>query len=73
MGLDLQFRVSISRRWPAQKLSLPPAETRWARYNASFKAEEHVPDSLLREVAKGYAFTAVLGGCLGLCCLVYQH
>ena len=68
MESSVQFRVSINRRWPAQKLGLPPTETRWARYNASFKAEEHTPDSLLSEVVKGYAFTAVLGGCLGPCC-----
>jgi hypothetical protein len=63
-----RFRVSINRRWPAQKFGLPPVETRWARYNASFRAEEHTPESLLREVSKGYAFTAVLRGCQGLCC-----
>jgi hypothetical protein len=65
---NLQFRVSINRRWPAQKLGLPPVEKRWARYNSSFRSEEHAPESLLREVSKGYAFTAVLGGCGGLCC-----
>jgi hypothetical protein len=65
---NLQFRVSINRRCPAQKLGLPPVEKRWARYNSSFRAEEHTPESLLREVSKGYAFAAVLGGCQGLCC-----
>jgi hypothetical protein len=65
---NLRFRVSINRRWPAQKLGLPPAEKRWARYNSSFRTEEHTPESLLMEVARGYAFTAVLGGCGGLCC-----
>jgi hypothetical protein len=68
MGLDVRFWTSISRLYPAQKLGLPPAEKRWGRYNSSFKAEEHTPESLLTEVARGYAFTAVLGGCQGLCC-----
>jgi hypothetical protein len=68
MESSVQFRISISRRWPGQKLGLPPVEKRWARYNASFRAEEHTPESLLREISKGYSFTAVLGGCHGLCC-----
>jgi hypothetical protein len=68
MGQDVRIQVSINRQWPAQKLRLPPAEKRWARYNASFRNEEHYPESLLAEVARGYAFTAVLGGCQGLCC-----
>jgi hypothetical protein len=63
-----RFRVSINRRWPGQKLGLPPAETRWARYNASFRSEEHTPESLLREVAQGYSFAAVLRDCQDLCC-----
>jgi hypothetical protein len=63
-----RFRVSISHRWPAQKLGLSPVETRWARYNASFRAEQHTLVSLLREVTRSYAFTAVLGGCQGPCC-----
>jgi hypothetical protein len=67
-GFELQFRTSISRLYPAQKLGLLPAEKRWARYNASFKPEEHTPESLLTEVASGYAFTAVLGSCQGSCC-----
>jgi hypothetical protein len=70
-GVALQFHTSISRLYPAQKLGLPPAEKRWARYNASFKPKEHTPESLLAEVASGYAFTAVLGGCQGLCCGVW--
>jgi hypothetical protein len=65
---DPRLRVSIHRRWPAQKLGLPPVEKRWARYNASFRAEEHTPESLLSELSKGYAFTAILGGCSGPCC-----
>jgi hypothetical protein len=68
MGLDLQFRTSISRMYPAEKLGMPPAEKRWAKYNSSFRIEEHTPESLLSEVARGYAFTAVLGGCQGACC-----
>jgi hypothetical protein len=68
MGLDLQIRISISRLYPGQKLGLPPAEKRWARYNANFRVEEHTPVSLLRQVTKGYSFTAVLGSCQGLCC-----
>jgi hypothetical protein len=70
-GVALQFRTPISRLYPAQKLGLPPSEKRWARYNASFKSEMHTPESLLAEVASGYAFTAVLGGCQGLCCGVW--
>jgi hypothetical protein len=64
----VRFQTSINRRWPAQKLGLPPAEKRWARYNSSFKAEEYTPASLLEQVAHGYSFTAVLGGCQGACC-----
>ena len=68
MVLDLQFRVSINRCLPGQKLALPPEERRWAQYNGSFGAEEHTPTSLLKQVSKGYSFTAVLGGCQGQCC-----
>jgi hypothetical protein len=68
MGLDLRIRISISRLYPGQKLRLPPAEKRWARYNANFRAEVHTAESLLMEVTRGYSFTAVLGGCQGLCC-----
>ena len=66
MGLDLH--ITINRRWAAQKLGLPPDEKRWARYNGSFVAEEHTAFSLLEQVAKGYSFCAVLGGCQGQCC-----
>jgi hypothetical protein len=68
MEHDPQLSISINRLYPGQKLGLPPAEKRWARYNASFRAEQHTPGSLLREISKGYSFTAVLGGCQGLCC-----
>ena len=68
MGLNFQFRVSLNRQWAAQKLRMPPDETRWAEYNGSFVAEEHTPTSLMEQIAKGYSFTAVLSGCQGLCC-----
>jgi hypothetical protein len=64
----VQFEVCINRLWPAEKLGLPPTERRWAKYNASFRAEVHTPESLLAQVAQGYSFTAVLGSCQGLCC-----
>lgn len=32
MGLNFQFRVSLNRQWAAQKLRMPPDETRWAEY-----------------------------------------
>ena len=63
-----RFFVSINRLWPAQKLGLPPTEKRWAKYNASFRVEEHTPAIFLEQVASGYSFTAVLGGCQGSCC-----
>ena len=68
MGLNFQFRVSLNRRWAAQKLGTTTDEKRWAEYNRSFVAEEHTPRSLLEQIAKGYSFTAVLGGCQGPCC-----
>ena len=68
MGLDQRFGVSINRLWQAQKLGLPPAEKRWAKYNASFIVEEHTPASFLEQVASGCSFTAVLSGCQGPCC-----
>jgi hypothetical protein len=68
MEHDCEFRISINRRYPGQKLGLPPGEKRWARYNSSFGEEEHTAWSLLREITQGYSFSAVLGGCQGLCC-----
>ena len=68
MGLDMRPKISINRRWRAEKLGLPPAERRWGKYNGSFIAEEHTPVSLLAQIAQGYSFTAVLGGCQGPCC-----
>jgi hypothetical protein len=67
-GFGLESGTSISRLYPAEKLGMPPAEKRWARYNSSFKPEQHSPESLLAQIARGYSFTAVLGGCQGLCC-----
>jgi hypothetical protein len=63
-----QLNISINRRWPAEKLGLPPAERRWGKYNGSFVAEERTPISLLDQITQGYSFTAVLGGCQGACC-----
>ena len=68
MGLDMGFKVSINRTWPGQKLGLPPSEKRWTKYNGSFDAEEHTPASLLEQIARGYSFSPVLGGCQGSCC-----
>ena len=68
MRLDSRLCISINRTWPAEKLGLPPAEKRWAKYNGSFNAEEHTSLSLLDQIAQGYSFTAVLGGCQGICC-----
>jgi len=68
MRLDMQLMVSINRTWPAEKLGLPPAERRWGKYNGNFVAEEHTPISLLDQITQGYSFTAVLGGCQGICC-----
>ena len=62
------FWVSINRFWPAQKLGMPPSERRWAGYNNSFVTEEHTSASLLEQIALGYSFCAVLGGCQGVCC-----
>ena len=60
--------ISINRRWPGEKLGLPPIEKRWSRYNGSFVSAEHTAVSLLEQVAKGYSFTAILGRCQGQCC-----
>jgi hypothetical protein len=65
---ELRFSISINRMLPAQKLGMPPEEKRWAKYNSRFKAEEHTAASLLQEIAQGYSFTSVLGGCQGLHC-----
>ena len=66
--MSFEFHISINRRWPAQKLRLPPDEWRWSRYNGSFVAEEHTPASLVDQISQGYSFTAVLGRCQGDCC-----
>jgi hypothetical protein len=64
----VKFSISINRQFPGQKLGMPPEERRWARYNSSFRQEEHTPHSLLEEIKKGYSFTSTLGGCQGLHC-----
>ena len=68
MELDMRLKVSINRTWPAQKLGLPPDEDRWAAYNGSFTAEDHILPSLLTEIKQGHAFCCTLGECLGPCC-----
>ena len=68
MEASVQLSISINRTWPAEKLGLPPAERRWGKYNGNFIAEEHTPISLLDQITQGYSFTAVLGGCQGICC-----
>jgi hypothetical protein len=64
----ITFQTSINRRYPAQKLRMPPEEKRWAGYNASFRPEEHNLRSLLAEIQQGYSFTCILGTCAGLHC-----
>ena len=68
LKLNPRFLISINRAWPGEKLGLPPAERRWAKYNGSFIAEDHEPVTLLGQITQGFSFTAVLGGCQGVCC-----
>ena len=67
MGSD-NFWISINRIWPGQKLGPPPAERCWGMYNGSLVAEEQTAAFLLEQIALGYSFCAVLGGCQGTCC-----
>ncbi len=68
MEPNLRSNVSINRTCPGEKLGPPPSEKRWAKYNGSFVTEEHTPATLLEQIALGYSFCAVLGGCQGVCC-----
>jgi len=58
-----EFRLSISRKYPKEKLGFGTAETRWAEHNNSFVPEGHTPESLLEELKRGHSFCAVLGSC----------
>jgi hypothetical protein len=42
---DMEFRASINRLLPGQKLA--PMDSRWGNFNSCFRVATHTPESLL--------------------------